>query len=83
MTNTTTAPAIHLQGIGLTHAKPASSLRAGDVTVWNCGYLATVVSVEEVSPKFLNLVTLSEGASQTFTRRVGKSRLIGVTRGSL
>jgi quercetin dioxygenase-like cupin family protein len=48
-----------LQGIGIVDAKPAVELKPGDVTVWNFGYMHEVLAVEELSPKFVRLVTKS------------------------
>lgn len=48
-----------LQGIGIVDAKPAAELKVGDITVWNFGYMHEVLAVEELSPKFVRLVTKS------------------------
>lgn len=71
--------AIHLQGVGSYGAVPASSLRAGDVTVWNFGVTEVVLGVEEASPKFV-LVELRSQSGATYSRRMTKTRLVAVER---
>jgi hypothetical protein len=68
---------IHLQGIGRVPAKPASELKVGDILSWNCspnGYV--VVSVRDVSPKFIEIVEKNRSTEEEFTRRLKKDRLV-------
>jgi hypothetical protein len=72
---------IHLQGIGTHHAKPASELQVGDVTVWNQGYTETVLDVMRVSPMFIRIATTSaRDPDRVFYRRLKLDRLIAVTK---
>jgi hypothetical protein len=73
-----------LQGIGIVDAKPAAELKAGDVTIWNYGYMHEVLAVEELSPKFVRLVTKSvtpdkgQDPNKVWHRRTAKTFLVGV-----
>ena len=73
-----------LQGIGIVDAKPAAELKAGDITVWNFGYMHEVLAVEELSPKFVRLVTKSvtpmpgQDPDKVWHRRTAKTFLVGV-----
>jgi hypothetical protein len=73
---------IHLQSIGRVNAKRADALRPGDVTIWNFGYTYKVVSVDQVSPKFVLVKMVAEqGDAKAWERRAKIDRLIGVTKG--
>lgn len=73
-----------LQGIGIVDAKPAAELKAGDITVWNFGYMHEVLAVEELSPKFVRLVTKAvnpdrgQDPAKVWHRRTAKTFLVGV-----
>lgn len=68
---------IHLQSYGLCPAKPAGELKAGDVTVWNFGITETLTEVTDVSAQFV-AVKLTDRNGRVFSRRMKKSRLVGV-----
>ena len=74
-TTNTEIKSIHLQGIGQQIAKPAETIAVGDVLVWNYGCLSTVAAVRNVSPKFIEIDTTSDG--KQYTRRLKKDRLVG------
>ena len=73
-----------LQGIGIVDAKPAAELKPGDITIWNFGYQHEVLAVEELSPKFVRLVTKSvtpdkgQDPDKVWHRRTAKTFLVGV-----
>jgi DNA repair protein RadC len=79
MTTANTTQAVQLQGIGLHNAKPASELAVGDVTVWNYGSTAEVISVTEASPVFLLVNLRDEKSGQVSPRRLKKTRLVAVS----
>ncbi len=68
-------PGLHLQGIGLHIAKPATEIKIGDVLVWNFGHTSEAVGLRDVSPQFLAVDELCEGG-KVWTRKIKKSRLI-------
>lgn len=68
---------IHLQEIGQFTAKPASDFKVGDVTVWNGGSTAEVVSVEV---KGRSVFMVLKTAEKTWPiRRFLATRLIACT----
>ncbi len=73
----TKRPTVQLQGVGLHFAKQAGDLEPGDTLVWNYGHSSTVVSVAEASPSFVALTEVSHLNGQTYSRRLGKTRLVG------
>ena len=74
-TTTNTADRIHLQGIGNAPAIQASELREGDRIMWNHGYTYTVVSIVDVSAKFI-AITERAADGREYTRRLRKDRLV-------
>ena len=67
---------IHLQGVGRVLAQPASNLEPGDRIMWNYGSVYTVVSVEDVSPKFIAIVERDKDGKDWGPRRLKKDRLV-------
>ena len=67
---------IQLQSIGLQNAKPAGEFRAGDTTLWNFGYTATVLGIHKQTEKTVWLRLESEG--EEYIRGFSKTRLVGV-----
>ena len=68
---------IHLQMIGQVPAKPASEVKPGDILSWNQSHRTHVaVSVRQVSPKFVELTEKNLKTGQTYTRRLGKDKLV-------
>lgn len=68
---------VHLQMIGQVPAKPASEVKPGDILSWNQSHRTHVaVSVRQVSPKFVELTEKNIKTGQTFTRRLGKDKLV-------
>ena len=67
---------IQLQEIGTVTAKPAQDLKVGDVTVWNFGGTAKVLSIVKETAKFITFQI--EESTGVYTRRLKKSRLVGV-----
>ena len=74
MTNQT----IHLQGIGQVAAKPAAEIVAGDTLVFNYGYTYDVKRIYKVTAKTVTFVLATEKTGAEFTKRFGKSTLLGV-----
>lgn len=78
-----TTPTVHLQSIGLVPAKPAGELVPGDRTLWNFGYVETVIEVKEASTQFIR-VKVESAPTRTnpmrfqSERRMKKSRLVGL-----
>lgn len=76
----------HLQWVGTVNAIAAGELVAGDVTMWNGGATQVVLSVEELSPRFvrLNLVDVDHKGNRlndkVWSRRSRKDFNVGVTR---
>lgn len=69
---------IQLQQIGTKQAKPAGDLKAGDVTVWNFGFTETILSVVKETAKTVWLEIRSDKSGTIHTRRLLKTRLVGV-----
>ena len=67
---------IKLQGIGSVTAKPAQDLKVGDITVWNFGSHAKVLSIVKETAKFITFQI--EESTGVYTRRLRKARLVGV-----
>lgn len=67
---------VQLQGIGSVSAKQAGELSIGEVTVWNFGGMETVKKVEKETSAFITFI-MDTGHGE-FTRRLKKSRLVGV-----
>lgn len=67
--------AIHLQGIGLFTAKPASELQIGDKTVWNYGSTAIVNSLTRRG-KSVYVTLKTEDGKVWPQRRFLSSRLV-------
>ena len=84
MNDAATKKTTRLQGIGIVDAKPAAELKPGDITIWNFGYQHEVLAVEELSPKFVRLVTKSvtpdkgQDPDKVWYRRTAKTFLVGV-----
>ena len=66
---------IHLQGIGNAPAIQASDLRAGDRIMWNYGYTYTVVSITDVSAKFIGITERATDGRE-YARKLRKDRLV-------
>jgi hypothetical protein len=69
---------IHLQGIGQFTAKPAGDLQMGDVTVWNYGSTAEVVSLSRKGKSVYVTLKTQDGKEWPERRFLG-SRLIACT----
>ena len=67
---------IHLIGVGKVLAVPASELVVGDRLMWNYGSVYTVVSIEDVSPKFLAIAERDKDGKVWPARRFKKDRLL-------
>ena len=67
---------IHLIGVGRVLAVPASELVVGDRLMWNYGSVYTVVSIEDVSPKFLAITERDKDGKVWPARRFKKDRLL-------
>ncbi|MFA7120962.1 MAG: hypothetical protein WC277_05745 [Bacilli bacterium] len=72
-------PVVHLQGIGPVPAVPASSLRKGDITIWNYGGQERVLDIE-TSPSGKTAVFRIEsiGHGTLWDRRMNLSRYVAV-----
>ena len=68
-------PCIHLQGIGLFAAKPASEVKPGDVLVWNYGSTSTVLTVRTAG-KSVYIAQKTDDGKEWPERRFLGSRLI-------
>lgn len=68
---------IHLQGMGLHYAKPASELVIGDVLVWNYGYTSTLHAFGKGTPKMLDII-VKEPDGKLNERRFARTRLVAV-----
>jgi len=68
---------VHLQGIGKVTAKPAGELKIGDKTVWNYGFIETIVAIELKGKSVY--VTITDNRNEKFTRRFLQTRLVGIT----
>lgn len=79
---------IHLQGIGKVKAIPAEELKAGMHVVYNYGYTYEVLSVEPLSPAFLNVALkasnkgtardINVDTDRVYYRKVKRSTLVGI-----
>lgn len=67
---------IHLIGVGRVRAVEASELKPGDRLMWNYGSIYTVMSIEDVSPKFLAIIERDKNGKQWGPRRLRKDRLV-------
>jgi hypothetical protein len=69
--------ALQLQGIGKVPAKPAKDFKPGEKTMWNFGFIETVLSVEfSKTGKTVKWVIDSNG--KEYTRKLGANRLVGM-----
>ena len=66
--------AIHLQGIGLHAAKPATEIKVGDVLVWNYGGTSTVKAILSETSKTVTIQEECRG--NLYERRFSKTRLV-------
>jgi hypothetical protein len=71
-----TMSSVHLQGIGQVAAKPANTIKVGEVLHWNHGYSSDVVEIEELSKCYLLFHLKSRADGVIRTRRMKKSRLV-------
>ena len=71
--------AVHLQNIGLVNAVPAEQLVVGTRTVWNFGYVATVLAIAPKGKQSLAVTLRSERGGVEAVRTFRKSRLVAVT----
>lgn len=71
----TPAGRVHLQYIGDVPGVPASTLRAGDVTMWNGGVKETVVSIAPKGAQSLALMVLGSDGT-VYERTLRKDRLV-------
>jgi hypothetical protein len=68
---------IHLQGIGLLPAKPASELVVGDILSWNYSPMCSeVVAIEPFGQQSLKIHEKSRRDGKVYIRLVRKSKLI-------
>jgi hypothetical protein len=70
----TATQSIHLQYVGQQAAILVSELRPGYVMVWNSGAMTEVVSIEQISPKFVNIME----REVTYKRKAGTVGLVAV-----
>lgn len=68
---------IQLIGYGLVEAKRAKEIKPGDTLVWNYGVTSLVDSIEKETRTQIVIRTIAE-SGKTYTRRMGKERLVGV-----
>jgi hypothetical protein len=68
---------IHLIGYGMVNAKPAKEVKKGDTLVWNYGVTSIVDSILRETPTQIVIEERYE-SGKTYTRRMGKERLVGV-----
>jgi hypothetical protein len=68
---------VHLQGIGLMNGKKANELEVGDITVWNYGYLETVVEIIKETAK---TITVMMEYKTTLTAQRQYSKVTGTAR---
>lgn len=68
---------IHLQGLGLLPAKPASELAIGDVLSWNYSPMCSeVVAIEPFGKQSLKIHEKSRSDGKVYIRLIRKSKLI-------
>lgn len=66
---------IRLQGVGEKPAVPASTLKVGDVTIWNYGCKETITEIlKETKASILFAIKCDSG--YVGTRRLRKNRLV-------
>jgi hypothetical protein len=69
--------AIHLQGIGLCPAKPASQFKVGEVMRWNYDFHGTTITeIRQVSPQYLLFTLRSNKDGGMHERRMKGLRLV-------
>lgn len=75
---------LHLQGIGKVDAVKAKDLRVGDVTVWNYGSLAKVISITPSKTGKTLKVGIEykdyHGKIVQSERKLGAERLVGINK---
>ena len=69
---------VHLIGVGDMPGTPACHLSVGDRLMWNYGSVYKVLSVQEVSPRFVEIRERPEDKpdGDVYTRRLRKNRLV-------
>lgn len=69
---------VHLIGVGDMPGTPACDLAVGDRLMWNYGAVYKVLSVQEASPRFMEIRERAEGKpdGDVYTRRLRKNRLV-------
>lgn len=73
-----TVKTIQLQVIGLVKATEAVNLKVGDVTVWNFGATEKVIDILKPTTAFVNIVIENVRTGTVGTRRLKKTRLVGI-----
>lgn len=74
---------IQLIGVGRVRAKPAYMFKVGENMMWNYGSRSKVLAIIDQTPKQIVFavsgdLSKSESASQSYTRRMKKDRLVGI-----
>lgn len=71
----TTTKRIHLQGIGLCEAKPASEFLIGQKMLWNYGAKSIITGVKNETKSYITYIIADE-RGLTWDRRLKKTRLV-------
>lgn len=69
---------IKLQSIGTQKGVEAGELKAGDITLWNFGFTATVLEIVKETAKTVVLKCVSDDTGNIHERRFKKTRIVGV-----
>lgn len=68
---------IRLQSVGHVNAKQAGQLKAGDVTIWNFGSKATIISQHSETRAMITFNMIDENQNE-YKRRFKKTRYVGI-----
>jgi hypothetical protein len=72
-----TTNTVQIQSVGRCKGKPAGTLTAGDITIWNFGYTATFVGfVKETKAQVVAQFARKDGS--IWEKRMGKDRLVAI-----
>jgi hypothetical protein len=67
---------IRIQAVGWLPAIEASELEVGDQRIYNFGSTHQITKIEEASPKFLTITSVSTETGEEYTSRVKKTSLV-------
>jgi len=70
-----------IQGVGYVKGKPAGEIQIGDITVWNCGETAEILSKESETKKTITFSLLgSDGwdGKKVYQRTFLKTRIVAI-----